>query len=389
MPVPFRQSPEPTDVPARTDVPAAPDAAGTIRVFVHLGHGQDARQWRERWSRGELAGLNDSSPYGYARADAMGCAVTFSRAHPENAFMKLVRGGLRVALGFDLVHALRNAGPLLASDVVWTHTESQLLGVAAALKLLRPRRRPRILGQSVWLMDEWERLTPLHRALYRALIGRVDMLTFLSPDNLTEARRRLAGVRMELVLYGIATDALVPPVPRPDLPIRVLAVGNDRHRDWKTLAAALGSRPGIELTIASRTADPGLARTHANVTIRHVTRNDELDALYRACTLMVVPLRPNLHASGITVMQEAAVLGVPLVATDTGGLRAYFDDEAVAYVPVSDPQRLLDTVHALARDGERRLALARAAQRRMETGALGCEAFVRRHVELSREMLGR
>jgi len=33
-----------------------------------------------------------------------------------------------------------------------------------------------------------------------------------------------------------------------------------------------------------------------------------------------VPLLPNLHASGITVIQEAVLAGVPVVATDTGGL---------------------------------------------------------------------
>ncbi len=40
---------------------------------------------------------------------------------------------------------------------------------------------------------------------------------------------------------------------------------------------------------------------------------------------MVVPLKPNKHASGITVMEEAALHGLPMVVTDTGGLKAYFD----------------------------------------------------------------
>ncbi|MBE7249591.1 MAG: glycosyltransferase family 1 protein, partial [Actinomycetospora chiangmaiensis] len=33
---------------------------------------------------------------------------------------------------------------------------------------------------------------------------------------------------------------------------------------------------------------------------------------------IVVPVKPNLHASGNTVMQEAALCGVPIVASDTG-----------------------------------------------------------------------
>ena len=81
-------------------------------------------------------------------------------------------------------------------------------------------------------------------------------------------------------------------------------------------------------------------------------------------------------------------MGVATVATDVGGLRAYFEDNAVLYVPPSDPARLSEAVFALARDPERAARLASIAQARMTSGGLGCDAYIARHVELSKELLG-
>ncbi|WP_443798338.1 glycosyltransferase, partial [Burkholderia gladioli] len=52
--------------------------------------------------------------------------------------------------------------------------------------------------------------------------------------------------------------------------------------------------------------------------------------------VIVVPLRPNHHASGITVMLEAAAVGKPMIVSDVGGLRDYFPNDCAAYVPAFD-----------------------------------------------------
>ncbi|WP_186110551.1 hypothetical protein [Burkholderia gladioli] len=49
-----------------------------------------------------VVGLNDVTPYGYGRAEAMQCQVRFSAAG------KLLRLGLRAVTGFDLLHAWLN-----------------------------------------------------------------------------------------------------------------------------------------------------------------------------------------------------------------------------------------------------------------------------------------
>ena len=109
-------------------------------------------------------------------------------------------------------------------------------------------------------------------------------------------------------------------------------------------------------------------------------------ALYDWADIVVVPLKPNLHASGITVIEEAAIRGVPVISTDVGGLRAYFDGDAIAYVRAGDPVAIRDAVRMLSASHEQRFRLASRAQARMGPDGLSSDAFVRRHLELSWEL---
>ncbi|MDR3494227.1 MAG: glycosyltransferase [Ancalomicrobiaceae bacterium] len=368
---------------------SAPPPAGAwpISVFVHLAQNKDAETWRLARERGQLVGINDPTPYGYGRAEAMGCTVAFSRSHREGVFGKIARLGLRALLGFDLVHALRQKHALIHADMVWTHTESQFLAVAAMLLLTGANTR--LLGQSVWLMDRWPRLGFLYRAFYRRLIDRVDILTFHSPQNLAVARELFPHKAVYLVPYGIPSERRLEPRPRPPDPIRVVALGNDRDRDWPTLIAAVGSSPHISLLILSGTVPAGLARGHGNVQIRNARTNAELIDSFDAATLVCVPLKPNLHASGITAIEEAVLAGVPVVTTNTGGLTAYFDPDEVLFAPPGDAAALRELLLAAAQDPEGSCARARRAQARMADGSLGAEAYIRKHVELTREALSR
>jgi glycosyltransferase involved in cell wall biosynthesis len=87
------------------------------------------------------------------------------------------------------------------------------------------------------------------------------------------------------------------------------------------------------------------------------------------------------------VIQEAAIRGVPVICTDVGGLRAYFDGDAIAYVPVGDAVAIRHLVRSLGSNRERRLQMALRAQARMGQDGLSSDAFVRRHLELSWELL--
>nr|WP_295664527.1 glycosyltransferase [Polymorphobacter sp.] len=354
-----------------------------INVFVHLARDKDVDHWRAARAAGSLVGVNDDTPYGYGRAERMGCSVSFSRSGPENRAVQVVRLALRVILGFDLVHAWRHRAAMARADVVWTHTESQFLGVAAVL-----RPGPVLLGQAVWLFDRWGRLDPLRRALFRRLIRRVDILTVLSDDNLAIARAVFPAKRIERVPFGIPSEGMIEPVVRAAAPIRVVAVGNDRHRDWATLVAGARGADDIAVEVFSGTVDRGLVRDAPNVVIGKLRTNADLAAAMAGATVMCVPLSANHHASGITVIEEAVLAGLPVVATDVGGLRGYFGDDAVRYVPLGDPVALRAALRDIGADPAASTAMARRAQAHLVAAGLDAEGYVRRHVELSRELLG-
>ena len=357
-----------------------------MKVFVQLAHGTDARQWQARLADGRVLGVNEQSPYGYHLAAQWGCDVRFSHDAPESRGMSLLRRGLRRLLGFDAIHAARNDRRLRECDVVWTHTECQTLSVL----LLRRWHGggPRVIGQSIWLFDDWARLRWPLRALYGRLLRDADVLTVHSPLNLEVARRAVPGARSELVRFGIGSATPLPQraVRAPSHPCRLIAVGNDRDRDWATLIAAVAGDPRFVLTIASRRPPAEMATASANVRHVRVADNAELFALHADADIAVVPLKANLHASGCTVIQEATLLGLPVVCTRTGGLEAYFADGEVRYVPVGDAPLLKATLVELSADPETLAHLAIAARAKI-AAELGAGNFVRRHVELSREVV--
>jgi glycosyltransferase involved in cell wall biosynthesis len=360
-----------------------------IQVFVHLAYGFGVQSWERRWKHGKILGLNEPKPYGYYRAETMGCSVTYSEHREESLAGKLLRLVLRVLLGFDLVHAWRNFGAMKDADVIWTHTESQFLAILMLFRLKRNVRRPKLIAQSVWLFDHWSRFVAPRRWLFASLIRQADILTVHSPKNLAIAKRLFPKIRSELVLFGIAADTRVAPMLRPrNDSLNIISLGNDVHRDWDLLIEAVADEPGWTLKIASQKVKPSAIGGARNIEVTSLKTNDELFALYRWADLLVLAIKPNLHASGITVLEEAALLGVPIVCSDAGGLRAYFSDPEIRFVPPHDVTALKTAIRELAAYPDARLALAEKAQARMGSSGLSSESYVRRHVEISRELLG-
>ncbi len=357
-------------------------------IFVQLAFGYGAVNWGSRYERGEILGINERLAYGYYRAGDMGCHVVYSEDAHEGMVSKLSRLAVRAIAGFDLIHAWRNRNALRQADVVWTHTESQSLAVSALIGLLGIVPRPKLILQSVWLIDRWQSQGPLRRWLWRRLLTKADVLTFHTSVNRNIATDLFNGRRCEVVLFGIRASEKRPirhgPVGRP---ARLIAVGNDVHRDWQTLIAAVAGLPETDLRIVSRRVPPALTNGVGNVTICRPRTNEELMAIYDWADIAVVPLKPNLHASGSTALQEAVLNGLPVICSDAGGLRDYFSEDEVAYVPTGQPDALRQCIAALINDDERRMSMANMAQARMGPDGLSSEAYVRRHVELSREVL--
>ncbi|MCJ8240545.1 glycosyltransferase [Peteryoungia algae] len=356
-----------------------------LRVFIHLAENKDAGRWKAGFADGSLVGINDDTPYGYGRANALGCTVSFSKAHRETLAGKMLRYGLRLLLGFDFVHAWRQRHEFENADVIWTHTESQYLAVAAVARLRGIRTK--IIGQTVWLFDSWNMLSAPKRYLYSFLIKRVDVLTFLSPANMQVADTLFPDSDLRLVSFGIPAETTVAPRVRHQKPMKILAIGNDRHRDWRTLVDVVRGQPDFALTILSGTVPRRVVAGIPNVEVRLAKSTRELTDGFDAASVVCVPLQENLHASGITAIEEAVLAGVPVIASDTGGLRHYFSDKEIIYVPPGDRPALLDALLHVRDCPEEACKMAVRAQGRMGPGGLGADEYIHNHVRISHDIL--
>jgi glycosyltransferase involved in cell wall biosynthesis len=355
----------------------------TTKVHVHLFYGADPRFYRP--------GENIGCLYGYHHAESDEFHLSYSQDAKESKPVRLVRRALKTLLGFDLIHTLRNRDEMLRSDVIWTHTEQEWL--SAALMLLMNGKRqtqPLLLAQSVWLIDKWPNYGLLRRWFYRKLIARADLLTTLARDN-AELCREYFGRDATQLFYGLNTRDFPVQQPKawqPDTPLRIAAIGNDRDRDWETLIKAVGNDPRFAVRLATRRRIPRALRS-LNVQVAPAAGLKKQRELYDWADVVVVPLRPNTHASGITVMLEAAAVGKPMVVTNVGGLPDYFSARAAAYVPPFDADALREALLGLIASPDKALQQAQAASMQLVSRDHTTQHYAQQHVKLTRDLLRR
>ena len=359
-----------------------------VTTFVLLGHDFGANSWERRQALGLIPGLNDRLAYGYYRAAGQGWVIEYSHDSEESSLTRFARLALRKVLGFDLLHVYRNRARLLRADIIWTHTELENLAALALFRILRRQNAPKLIANCIWLFDRWPRLSGARRFVYRTLLKDATVITTFSPKNLQVAKQLLPSVRCECLLWGALTQGMSPPrqghVHRP---IRIASLGNDMHRDWITLLRAFGNVDGYEVRIGSSRVSSRLVRALRNVTVQSAEIADQVRALYDWADIVVVSLKPNLHVSGITVIFESIICGLPTVCTDTGGLRAYFSDAEVTYVPAFAPVAMRVAADRLSRDDEGRLSLTIRAQQHLISADLTARGFAMRNRNLSEELL--
>jgi len=134
-------------------------------------------------------------------------------------------------------------------------------------------------------------------------------------------------------IYGLGV--LIEAVARigPELPIRADIYGDGPYR------------PQLEAVVArTGTGD----RVHLNGPVPI----DELPALIAAADVGVIPSLPEpyMQYSLSTKLLEYAAMGIPIVASDLGTIRAHFTGDAIAYVPGGEPEALAAALRSLADD---------------------------------------
>jgi glycosyltransferase involved in cell wall biosynthesis len=137
-----------------------------------------------------------------------------------------------------------------------------------------------------------------------------------------------------VVPYGIDGSPFEKVAPRTcDGRPRIFAIGSDADREWQVLVDLAKACPDMDflLVVPDRSLAP--AALPWNVVLTTSPGSREVVASYEWCDAVMLPLRPNRHASGLTVALEAAAAGRPVVATKTVGLAEYFPGDEIAFLP--------------------------------------------------------
>ena len=356
---------------------------GERTAHVHLKYGLDVARYRQKSLRGEVP---DVTPYGFHHAESMGWRLTYSVDQPESFVSNFVRRALIKLLGFDILHAYRNRKLITSADIVWTMEEVQFLAVCALPYVLPGTKRIRLIAQTVWLFNKWGTFSSSRCAMLRKLLLRADALTFHSRQYLDIVRQLVPGSEPMLLPFGISLDSFPWCEPEINLhaPRRILAMGSDPTRDWKTLLEAFGNDDRFEMVIICGWLTDATAAQYSNLRVPRNPSMQEFRDLYRWADVVVVPMVTNLY-SGITVALEATSLGVPVVSSETGGIPTYFADDEVIYVPPSDPVALRDRV--LCCTTEELHSFVQRAQRRFRQQDYSTHGMASRYIQLSERLL--
>jgi glycosyltransferase involved in cell wall biosynthesis len=298
----------------------------------------------------------------------LGATVHHSGAHPIR---------LRTLASIAAEHR-RRAFHLF--QAFWVHPPGVI--AAAAGRLLRRPVLLHVAGTELVAMPDIHYgglLTRRGRFWVRSGLSGATRITAASTSMIDAIQAR--GYAAERIPLGVGLREWPRVSPRPrtgGATARLIHVGDlNQIKDQRTLleAARHLATGGIdfELTIAGRDTLGGTLQAYAQTLgvanrvhfLGHVP-HDRLHTLMAESDMLLLSSR---HEAGPLVVLEAAVAGIPTVGTAVGHVADWTPQAAVA-VPVGDPEALTRETRKLLGDEERRLALAREAQRR----ALACDA---------------
>ncbi len=332
------------------------------RALVLSEHDLDA--WSVRYRSGEVPAR---LPYGVdALEDELGWALSGSRRATDPRWAK-IRDVVEHRAGFPVEQTLRGAREVRRSDVVLALLERQ--GATAAT--LRARKVPPfgstpLVVWSCWLADDLRSAGPAERQGLKRRFDGADLITHLSRHE-TSIFTDL-GIdedRLFPVTYGVSHDFYVPGDGIRD--IEMLAVGQDRGRDYRTLFEAVRGSD-LVLDVVCKPENLVDLDVPDNVRVHGVVPLPTYRTLLQRAQVVVVPTRDLAYPTGSSVALEAASSGACVAVTGTRAMRDYFTDTIDSrLVAEGDVAGWRDLLTELREDPAQRTRLAAAARASVES----------------------
>jgi glycosyltransferase involved in cell wall biosynthesis len=277
--------------------------------------------WHAQYLRGEaIAPL----PYGVEELEHLGFQLEWAPRWDRAPWRK-PRDVIEHRTGLLVERAIRGRKIAAEADVVIALLEQQ--GFAAGLAKrwhLPPYARTPLVIWSCWLADELLSAAPSRRARLLRAVGDADLITYFGPtggDVLADMG--LDPERITELTWGVTTSYYTPgPV---DRDIQVLAVGQDRGRDYRTLLSAF-EELDFPLDLVCKPENIAGLDVPANVRLHGTVTMAQYRSLLQRAQVVAVPTHELVYPTGSSVALEAASSGCAVVVTSTPGLRAYFEE---------------------------------------------------------------
>jgi glycosyltransferase involved in cell wall biosynthesis len=342
-----------------------------VKAWLTFGPHLDVREWERQHAAGEVP---DRWPYGLDRLAEHGIApaARFPLHGPDHQIARVVR---KLGGGYDWWSAVREPAPA-GADVAIAYDERAGIPVAA-----RERAIPVATGV-IWATDDQPARPGAADRMARRALQRAAAVWALSSAQLPVLRDEwgIEASRLHHLPFGI--DLSFFGTGGEPTPGRVMSAGNDRHRDYGTLIAAMSDirRRRDDARLSLTTNHPVEMSAQVGERVERRSHRELIEEYLRA-SVVAIALRPNLHVSGITVTLEAMACRRPVVVTDTPGMSDYVEHGKTGLlVPPGDRDALADAIHGLLGDPDRAFEMGRAGRAAVEqrfTTAAQAQALAR------------
>lgn len=331
------------------------------RALVLSEHDLDG--WGRRFVAGEVPA---KLPYGVDALEECGFELTGARRAADPRWSRW-RDLVEHRAGFPVERAVRGMAEVRRSDVVIALLERQGAAAASMRRAgIPPYASTPLVVWSCWLADDIRAADPARRRALRKQFDGADLITHLS--------RHETGIFTDLgidedrlfpVTYGVSHEFYVPgEVPRD---IELLAVGQDRGRDYGTLFDAVR---GTDLVLDVVCKPENLADLDVppNVRVHGVIPLRDYRLMLQRAQVVVVPTRDLAYPTGSSVALESASSGACVAVTGTRAMRDYFTDAVDSrLVDEGDAEGWTDVLTELRDDADQRARLGVAARASVES----------------------
>lgn len=166
--------------------------------------------------------------------------------------------------------------------------------------------------------------------------------------------------------HGVDVDFFRPDSSVPKDPNRILFVGN-WLRDFETLRNVAETlkriKPGILIEVVTHERNRPLFEEIKNIRFCSGIPEDELISKYRAASLLLMPMKDCTANNSVL---EGMACGLPIIATDIGGMRDYVDDNCAILCNSSDAEGMAYAAADLLEDKEQLVLKGRHAREKAE-----------------------